>query len=183
MPLPHRSRSTQASAAKRSSAPAKRPAAPLPQSLVALRAGFLAAIARDTPGSDLPRYTEVLDDLLSWGASHGDRVAACLEPTTAGVISFAPVAGTVGPRWSMRVVRGDAPVMELVPAPGAQQEAERNRVRELFNAHSRVALGAEDRLRIGFGALKNPTARGAVLALLDGLVEGARTTEAAALPA
>jgi len=171
MPLPKSSRSTPASAGTRSagSAAARRAMPQLPDALVALRAAFLAAVARDTPGSDLPRYTEVLDDLLAWGALRQDRFAACLEPSTAGVISFAPVAGTTGPRWSMRPVRGDAPVVEVLPAPGALQDAQRARVRALFNAHSRAVLGADDRLRIGFGALKNLTARDALLALLDGL--------------
>lgn len=142
---------------------------PLSDSLVALRSAFLTVVALDTPGSDLPRYTEVLDDLLAWSTAQGDRFAARAEPSTAGVIAFAPAGGTGGPRWSLRPVRGGAPVLELVPAPGALQDAQRAEVRALFNAHSRTELGEDARLRIGFGALKNPTAREALLALLDTL--------------
>jgi transposase len=148
--------------------------------LPALRTAFLAAVARDTPGSDLARYTEVLDELLAWAASHADRVAAAPAAATPsqGVISFAPVAGVAGPRWSLRPVRGEGPVVELQPATGVEQEAQGARIRTLFNSHSRAALGPDARLRIGFGALKNPAARAALLALLEDLVR-----EAPAAPA
>jgi hypothetical protein len=44
---------------------------------------------------------------------------------------------------------------------------------ETLNANSRQVLVEGDRLRIGFGALKNPAAREAVLALMERLLVGA----------
>ena len=151
---------------------ARRDAAAPPAALAALRADFVAAVARDTPGSDLARYTEVLDELLAWGAAHADRfTAGPAAATTPGVIVFTPVGGATGPRWSVRPVRGEGPVVEILPAAGALQEAQVARVRELFNVHSRAVLGPDARLRIGFGALKNAAARAALLAMLEELVE------------
>jgi hypothetical protein len=43
-------------------------------------------------------------------------------------------------------------------------------VMQTLNAHSRAALVEGDRLRIGFGALKNAAAQAAVLALMDQLL-------------
>jgi hypothetical protein len=176
MSLPDQSRPTPTSTrtAARPARPtrAKRPAASgTADPLVTQRAAFLAAVARDTPGSDLARYTEVLDEVLAWVVARADRVAVTAEPSAAGVIAFTPAAGAAGPRWSLRPVRGDAPLVEILPAAGTRQDAQRERVRAMFNAHSRVVLGADDRLRIGFGALKKPAARTALLALLDTLLD------------
>jgi hypothetical protein len=44
---------------------------------------------------------------------------------------------------------------------------------ETLNAHSRAVLVEGDRLRIGFGALKNAAAQAAVLALMEELLTGA----------
>ncbi|MDF1501371.1 hypothetical protein [Roseisolibacter sp. H3M3-2] len=140
--------------------------------LATLRAAFLAAVARDTPGSDLARYTVVLDDLLAWAAARVDRVVAAPAAGTLGGIAFGPGTGSTGPRWCIRPVRGEGPVVEVLPSSGVAHEATRERVRALFNAHSRAVLGPEARLRIGFGALKNPAARAALLALLDELLGG-----------
>lgn len=177
MSLPHpvESSPAQAPAGKRPAAAprARRTASGQADALAAVRAPFLAAVARDTPGSDLARYTEVLDELLAWCAAHPDRVEVSAEPSASGVVAFAPVARASGPRWSIRPVRGDAPMVEIIPTTGPQQEAQRERVRALFNAHSRAVLGPDARLRIGFGALKNPAARAALIALLDELTDPA----------
>jgi hypothetical protein len=50
---------------------------------------------------------------------------------------------------------------------------------ETLNAHSREVLVEGDRLRIGFGALKNATGRASVLALMDRLLAGAARPAAA----
>ena len=43
---------------------------------------------------------------------------------------------------------------------------------QTLNAHSRAVLVEGDRLRIGFGALKNAAAQAAVLALMEQLLAG-----------
>lgn len=157
--------------------------APLPEGIAGLRAGFLAAVARDTPGSDLVRYTAVLDELLAWVAARPDRVVASAATGSSGAIAFAPAAGTSGPRWSVRPVRGEGPVVEVLPASGADQDEVSDRVRALFNAHSRAVLGPDARPRIGFGALKNADARAALLGLLDELLDGPPAPAAPPAPA
>jgi hypothetical protein len=52
----------------------------------------------------------------------------------------------------------------------ALSDAERASVIETLNAHSREVLVDGDRLRIGFGALKNAAAQAAVLALMERLL-------------
>ena len=65
------------------------------------------------------------------------------------------------------MTRGDAPKLEIYPPTGRSLSAEdRARVIEILNSHSRQALGEKDRLRIGFGALKNGAALEAVTSVL-----------------
>jgi hypothetical protein len=170
MPSPRPTRASLLTSRAQAAAPAADAPTALPTEIATLRAAFLVAVARDTPGSDLERYTVVLDDLLAWAAANPDRVVAMPAAGTPGVIAFAPASGATGPRWSVRPVRGETPVVELLPAAGDDQEAASTRVRALFNAHSRAVLGPDSRPRIGFGALKNPEARAALLALLDELL-------------
>ena len=50
------------------------------------------------------------------------------------------------------------------------RDADRETVLQTLNAHSREVLVEGDRLRIGFGALKNAAAQTAVLALMEQLL-------------
>ena len=63
------------------------------------------------------------------------------------------------------MARGDAPKLEIY-ASGPEARA---KILATLNAHTRVQLVEKDRLRIGFGALKNGAALDAVMDLLGEL--------------
>lgn len=152
------------------SAPTARSAA-TPRTLAGARETFLAAIMRDTPGTDLPRYVAVLDDLIAWSVARADRLAFRADSGRGDALSFGPIKGK-GALWSAQTVARNAPFLEIAPAGGVTLTAEcRAHVMATLNAHSRAALVDGDRLRIGFAALKNVAARTAVLALLDELLD------------
>ena len=132
---------------------------------------FVATIRRDTPGTDLPRLVKVLDALIAWSVARPALLAFRGDEGRADALSFVRV-GTPVVFWSARVTRGAGPTLEIYPPAGRALSAEeRATVLETLNAHSREALVDGDRLRIGFGALKNEAARAAVLALMQQLLE------------
>jgi hypothetical protein len=133
------------------------------------REAFVAAITQDTPGTDLPRFVAVLDALIAWSVAR-PRLLAFRAAAGKGVVSFSR-AGEKGPFWSAQVTRGVGPRLEIhLPSASALDDAQRARVMQTLNAHSRAVLVEGDRLRIGFGALKNAAAQAAVLALMDRLL-------------
>ena len=135
------------------------------------RQAFIAAMQRDTPGTDLPRYVAVLDALIAWSAERADRLTFRAGETRSDVIRFAR-AGTKEVLWSAQLARGGAPKLEIHLAAGRPMSAEdRATAMATLNAHSREVLAEGDRLRIGFGALKNAAALQAVLAMMAGLLE------------
>jgi xanthine dehydrogenase molybdopterin-binding subunit B len=140
------------------------------RTLPAAREALVAAIVRDTPGAEQRRLVKVLDILLAWSAARGARLAFRTDATRSGVLAF-QLEGTRTVFWSAQVTRGAGPALELFPPSGASLPAEvRALVRQTLNVHSRRALTDGDRLRIGFGALKNDAARAAVLALMARLL-------------
>ena len=144
-----------------------------------MRRTFTAAMERDTRGTDLPRYVAVLDALLAWSAAHASDVVAQAGKRD-DVVRFVR-AGTQELFWSAQVVRGAAPRLEIhLPAGRALSETDRAETMRTLNAHSRDTLDEGERLRIGFGALKNADALAEVLALMDWLLvePGARTARA-----
>lgn len=146
-----------------------------PHTLARAREAFIDAVRRDTPGTDLPRYVAVLDALLAWSAAHSARLTFRAGAGAKNAISFVR-SGTTVAFWSARPVRGDAPALEIASPTGASLSDEaRARAMATLNAHSRSILVEGDRLRIGFGALKNTVARSAVLALLDDLLASGTT--------
>jgi hypothetical protein len=157
------------------------PTATTPRTLADTRAAFLDAVRRDTPGTDLPRYVQVVDALLEWSAAREGRVVFRSEETPSDAIAFGR-PGARGTLWKVRTASRAAPMLEIAPPGGLTLSAEqRAHVMETLNAHSRTPLVEGERLRIGFGALKNVAARTAVLALLDELLEAAtRTAESGA---
>ena len=69
----------------------------------------------------------------------------------------------------------DAPKLEIYPPTGRSLTTEsRAKVMELINAHTRDSLEEKDRLRIGFGALKNSAALTAVTVQGPPCFSGAR---------
>jgi hypothetical protein len=143
---------------------------PSPRTLQVAREGLVAAIARDTPGTDLPRLVKVLDALLAWSVARPGLLRFRTDSTRHDVIAF-ELVGSETVFWSVVVTRGAGPALEIYPPNGRSLSPEdRALVMQTLNAHSRAALVEGDRLRIGFGALKNEGARAAVLALMKQLL-------------
>jgi len=148
-----------------------RPEEPVTRTLADARAAFVAAIKQDTPGADLPRLVAVLDALIAWSAAR-PAMLAFRPPSGRGgaAVGFQRV-GAKAPFWSAQVTRGTGPKLEIHGNVGeALSDAERAAVLATLNAHSREVLVDGDRLRIGFGALKNAAAQAAVLALMERLL-------------
>jgi hypothetical protein len=140
------------------------------RTLPAARDAFVAAISQDTPGTDLPRLVAVLDALIAWSVARPERLTFRADAVRSPVISFARVGSKVA-FWSVQVTRGVGPRLEISPPTGAAlSDEDRATVLRTLNAHSREALVEGDRLRIGFGALKNDVARAAVFALMEQLL-------------
>ena len=143
---------------------------------------FVAAIARDTSDTELPRLVAVLDALIAWSTARPGLLAFRAVEGRSDVISFERVGTEAGSKpgakarakpvfWSAQVTRGAGPKLEIhAPSGRPLSDAERAEVMRTLNAHSRAVLVEGDRLRIGFGALKNAAALAAVLALLDELL-------------
>ena len=131
---------------------------------------FVAAIRRDKPGTDLPRFVAVLDALIAWSVARPNLLTFRADEGRKDVVSF-DRAGSKAVFWSAQVTRGTGPRLEIhAPTARALSAVERTTVMETLNAYSREVLVEGDRLRIGFGALKNPTALAAVLALMEQLL-------------
>jgi hypothetical protein len=138
--------------------------------LPAAREALVAAIARDTPGVDQRRLVKVLDALIAWSVARAARLVFRTDAKRNDVLAF-ELEGTRTVFWSAQVTRGVGPALELYPTGAASLRTDvREMVRQTLNAHSRHELGDGDRLRIGFGALKNDAARAAVLALMSQLL-------------
>ena len=138
--------------------------------LDATRTAFIAAVRHETPGTDLPRYVAVLDALLAWSTARSDRLVFSEAARRPGVIRFAR-AKSKETFWSVQTVRASAPMLEIHLASSRPSSAiDRAEAMRILNAHSRAVLVEGDRLRIGFGALKNAAALAAVLELLDRLL-------------
>ena len=136
------------------------------------REAFVAAIKRDIPGTDLPRLVAVLDVLIAWSVARPALLAFKVDEGRSDVVSFERVGSKVV-FWSAQVTRGAGPKLEIhAPAGRPLSAEERVTVLQTLNAHSREVLVEGDRLRIGFGALKNVAARTAVLALMEQLLAG-----------
>ena len=139
------------------------------RTLPAARDAFVAAMKRDTTGAELSRLVAVLDALIKWSVSR-PQTLSLQDGTAAGVLAFECVESKEV-CWSARVIRGDAPKLELYPPAARSLSPEtRAKVMETINAYARHGLSADDRLRIGFGTLKNPNALAAVTTLLGELL-------------
>jgi len=142
------------------------------RTLASAREAFVGAITRDTPGTDLPRYVAVLETLIAWSVARPAVLEFRAGEGRKDVISFSRV-GSKAVFWSAQVTRGVGPKLEIHTPSGQPLSAEeRARVLETLNTHSRAVLVEGDRLRIGFGALKNVAAQNAVLALMEELLAG-----------
>ena len=130
---------------------------------------FVTAMKRETTGTELARLVAVLDALIKWSVARPQKLAF-QDDSAPGVLAFQCV-DSKEVCWSARTTRGDAPKLEIYPPSGRSLSAEtRAKVVETLNAHARQALTENDRLRIGFGALKNANALAAVTTLLGELL-------------
>ncbi|MGH7665286.1 MAG: hypothetical protein ACRENI_13500 [Gemmatimonadaceae bacterium] len=140
------------------------------RTLPAARNEFITAMKRDTVDTERPRFLAVLDAMIAWSAAHSAQLRFRAGETRPGVVSFERV-GSKDVFWAACPKKRDTPRLELIPRAartlGAEQRAA---AANALNAHSRETLSSDDPLRIGFGALKNGTARAAVLALMDQLL-------------
>ena len=140
------------------------------RTLASARESFVAAATRDTPGTDLPRYVAVLDALIAWSTARPDLLEFRADAGKKDVVSFSRVRSKAV-FWSAQVTRGVGPKLEIHAPSGQPLSAEeRATVLQTLNSYSRTVLVEGDRLRIGFGALKNAAAQAAVLALMDQLL-------------
>jgi hypothetical protein len=131
---------------------------------------LIAAMKRDTPGTDLPRFVVVLDALIEWSLARPELLTFRSDETTGDALRFERV-GTKALVWSARVTRGSGPKLEIDRGAGESlTDADRAAAIETLNAHARAVLMEGDRLQISFGAIKNVVARTAVLELLDRLL-------------
>jgi hypothetical protein len=134
------------------------------------REAFVTAMTHDMPGTDLPRFVAVLDALIAWTAARPDLLEFRASEGRKDVVSFSRV-GSKAVFWSVQVTRGAGPKLEIHAPTGQPLTAEqRATVMRTLNAHSRAVLVEGDRLRIGFGALKNATAQQAVLGVIEQLL-------------
>ena len=133
------------------------------------RDAFVTAMKRETSGVELARLVAVLDALIKWSVGR-PNVLSFQSDSPGGVLAFQCVESKEV-CWSARVTRGDAPKLELYPPTARSLSPEaREKVVKTFNTYAREELGANDRLRIGFGALKNSNALEAVTTLLGELL-------------
>jgi len=144
------------------------------RTLRSARDTFVAAMKRDSTGTELSRLVAVLDALIKWSAARPQKLAF-QDDSAPGVLAFQCV-DSKEVCWSVRTTRGDAPKLEIYPPNGRSLSAEtRAKVVETLNAHTRQVLTENDRLRIGFGALKNANALAAVTALLGEILTATGT--------
>lgn len=139
--------------------------------LTEFRQSFTRTIGRDTSPTELQRHVAVLDDLLGWSGARGRPVVARPSGAKGDALQIEHVEGRFV-LCTIRVSRSAGATLEIRPPTGRDlSEADRERVLSTLNRFSRgEPLEAGDRLRIGFGALKNAEARKAVLALMDDLL-------------
>ena len=136
------------------------------RTLPAARDAFVAAMKRETSGAELTRLVAVLDALIDWSTKRPQTLSFHNEDGSSGVLAFECV-GSKAVCWSARVTRGDAPKLEIYPPTGRSLSPEdRARLIEILNSYSRQSLSDKDRLRIGFGALKNGAAFEAITSVL-----------------
>lgn len=136
------------------------------RTLPAARDAFIAAMKRETSGPELSRLVAVLDALIKWSVARPQALSFQTDDAAATVLTF-ECADSKTACWSARTTRGDAPRLELYPPTGKSLSTEtRAKMVETLNTYSRQALTDTDRLRIGFGALKNAAALAAVTAML-----------------
>jgi hypothetical protein len=137
--------------------------------LSAAREEFIRHMYRDNVQAERPRMLAVLDAVIAWSAAHPGLVRFRPDDNTKGIIRFEDVA-TNTVFWAATPRRQNVPLLQLLPG-GARllTEEERSDAVARLNSFTREENPA-GRMHIGFGALKNPAGRQAVLDLMDELL-------------
>lgn len=153
----------------------------MPPTLASARAEFIRHMNRDNGPAERPRLLAVLDAMITWSEAHPAHVLFRSDDNTKGVIRFEEVV-TGSVFWVATPRRENVPLLQLLPGSSRLlTEEERADAVTRLNAVTREENPA-GRMQLGFGALKNPAARAAVIQLMDELlekVEGARRSPAA----
>lgn len=142
------------------------------------RQEFIRHMYRDNAAAERPRLVAVLDAVVAWSDSHSEQVRFRPDDNTKGVLRFEDVASNrvllmMSPR------RENSPLLQLLPgSSNVLTEDERSEIVMRLNAHTREE-NPFGRMHIGFGALKNPTGRAAVLELLDEVLQKMKPAERA----
>jgi hypothetical protein len=125
---------------------------------------------RDNVVADRPRLLAVLDAVIAWSNAHPGLVKFRPDDNTKGVIRFEDV-GSKTIFWAASPRRANVPLLQLLPGASRflSEEARADVVTRL-NAQTREA-NPNGSMHIGFGALKSPVGRAAVLELMDELLD------------
>jgi len=141
----------------------------MPPTLSTAREEFIRQMYRDNVLAERPRLLAVLDAVIAWSAAHPGLVRFRPDDNTKGVIRFEEVA-TNTVFWAATPRRQNVPLLQLMPgAARLLTDEEREDAVSRLNSYTREDNPA-GRMHIGFGALKNPAGRAAVLALMDELL-------------
>ncbi len=144
--------------------------ATITRTLHSARADFITTMNRDTASTERPRLLAVLDVMIAWSLARPKMLRFRVDETKSCVVSFERI-DTSEIFWSAVPARGDAPKLMLIPRAASVLSLEqRADAMDTVNANSRESLTADDKLRIGFGALKNTVAREAVLSMMQRLL-------------
>ena len=102
------------------------------RTLADARAAFVAALKRDTPGTELRRLVAVLDALIAWSAARRELLSFRPPSGRAATAGFER-AGAKAPFWSAPVTRGAGAKLEIHGKVGeALSDAERAAVLALM---------------------------------------------------
>jgi hypothetical protein len=148
----------------------------MPVTFATARQEFIRHMYRDNGPAERPRLVAVLDAVVAWSNAHSEQVRFRPDDNTKGVIRFEDIASSkvllmISPR------RANSPLLQLLPgASRVLTDDERSDIVMRLNAHTREE-NPFGRMHIGFGALKNPAGRAAVLALLDEVLEKMKPTQ------
>jgi hypothetical protein len=149
----------------------------MPPTISLARDAFITRMNRDTAHVERPRLVAVLDALIAWSASRSD-VQFRADDNSKGVIRFECV-DSHALIWSATPRQNDVPLLELLPGSSrVLSPEERETVMATLGSHTTRAQDPSGRLHIGFGALKNESARNAVMDLMNELVDKAGAEKA-----
>jgi len=138
--------------------------------LSAAREEFIKHMYRDNVVADRPRLLAVLDAVLAWSAAHPELIRFRRDENTKGVIRFEDVASNTV-FWAASPRRSNVPLLQILPGATrfVSHETRAEAVARLY-AHTREA-NPNGNIHCGFGDLKRPDGRAAVLELMDELLD------------